>query len=332
MGDNVMDKSAKLRPFYIGKILFDLTDEEHCLSTPEIIKELKNRYGIDGYRTTIASDIDLLLDFGMDIEVIKSSSNLYHLISREFDLPELKLLIDAVESSKFITEKKSKELVAKLGKLTSHSQSEAIKRNLVPEGRIKPGNEHIYYIVDSINDAINSKRKISFQYFHYNEKKKQKPKHNGEKYIFSPYHLVWNGDYYYMIGFSDKHREIGSFRVDRISKQPVILDDAAVPAPVGFDLNDYINTSFRMYSTERKAVELICDNAVMDAIIDKFGEDVKTCKYNQNSFKAEVNIAVSHVFFGWVFGFGGKVLISAPEDVKLEYAEMAKQAYEKCIK
>ena len=317
-----MDKSAKLRPLYIGKILFEMTDEDHYLTTPEIIQILKDKYGIEGYRTTVASDIALLIDFGMEIEMIKSSSNQYHLISREFDLPELKLLIDAVESSKFITEKKSEELVSKLGKLTSQAQADAIKRNLVPEGRIKPGNEYIYYIVDAINDAINSKKKISFQYFQYNAKKKQKPKHNGEVYKFSPYYLVWNGDYYYMIGYSDKHQEIGSFRVDRISKQPTILSENAVLVPDDFDLNDYINTSFRMYSTKRQKVELICDNTVMDAIIDKFGEDVQTYAYDLKSFKAEVNIAVSHVFYSWVFGFGGRVKINAPEDVKSEYAEM----------
>lgn len=322
-----MDKNAKLRPLYIGKILFEMTDEDHYLSTPEIIQILKDKYGIEGYRTTVASDIELLIDFGMEIEMIKSSSNQYHLISREFDLPELKLLIDAVESSKFITEKKSEELVAKLGKLTSQSQAEAIKRNLVPEGRIKPGNEYIYYIVDAINDAINSKKKISFQYFQYNAKKKQKPKHNGEVYKFSPYYLVWNGDYYYMIGYSDKHQEIGSFRVDRISKQPTILSENAVSAPDDFDLNDYINTSFRMYSTKRQKVELICDNSVMDAIIDKFGEDVQTYAYDLKSFKAEVNIAVSHVFFGWVFGFGGRVKIHSPEAVKQEYIKMIEEEH-----
>ena len=169
-----MDKSAKLRPLYLGKILYEMTDEDHFLTTPEIIRALKEKYGIEGYRTTVASDIELLIEFGMDIEMIKSSSNMYHLVSREFDLPELKLLIDAVESSKFITEKKSEELVAKLEKLTSHAQAESIKRYLVPEGRIKPGNEHIYYIVDAINDAIKAGKKISFKYFQYDRNKEKR--------------------------------------------------------------------------------------------------------------------------------------------------------------
>ena len=327
-----MDNKSRLRPLYIAKILYDMTDEDHYLSTPEIISILKEKYKIEGYRTTITSDIEALIDFGMEIEVVKSSATQYHLISREFDLPEIKLLIDAVESSKFITEKKSKELVSKLGKLASQKQADELKRNLVPEGRIKPDNEYIYYIVDAINEAINTKKKISFQYFEYNVRKQQKPRHNGEVYVFSPYHLVWNGDYYYMIGYSDKHNGIGSFRVDRISKQPKILPDEAVAIPDDFNLSEYINTSFRMYNSEHQEVELICDNSVMDAIIDRFGDDVQTFANDMTSFRAVVNIAVSHVFFSWVFGFGGRVKIKSPEDVRNQYADMIASAYNEFCK
>ena len=322
-----MNKEAKLRPLYIAKILFEMTDEKHCLSTPEIIQILKDKYGIDSYRTTIAADIELLIDFGIEIEMIKSSSNQYHIVSRGFDLPELKLLIDAVESSKFITEKKSQKLVAKLGKLTSRHQAEAIKRNLIPEGRIKPGNEHIYYIVDAINEAINKKKKIAFQYFRYNVRKRQKLRNNGKKYVFSPYYLVWNGDYYYTVGFSDKHNEIVNFRIDRISKRPVILYEDSVPVPDDFNLNEYINTTFRMFNSERQKVELICDNSVIDTIIDRFGKDVKVFANDEKTFHIAVNIAVNHIFFSWIFGFGGLVKIVSPEDVKQKYAEMVKTEY-----
>ena len=322
-----MDNKSRLRPLYIARILYDLTDEEHFLSTPEIISILKEKYGIDGYRTTITADIEALIEFGIEIEAVKSSAIQYHLISREFDIPEIKLLIDAVESSKFITEKKSNELVEKLCKLASGTQADVLKRNLVPEGRIKPDNEYIYYIVDAINEAINSKKKIAFQYFEYNVRKQQKPRHNGEVYTFSPYHLVWNGDYYYMIGYSDKHNSITNFRVDRISKQPQIMPDDAVTEPDDFNLSEYINTSFRMYNSDHQEVELICDNSVMDAIIDRFGEDVQTYANDMTSFRAVVNIAVSHVFFSWVFGFGGKVKIKSPEGVRELYADMVKSAY-----
>lgn len=327
-----MDNNAKIRPLYLAEILYEMTDEEHCLSTPEIISILKEKYNIDGYRTTIASDIELLKAFGLDIETVKSKSNNYHLLSREFDIPEIKLLIDAVASSKFITEKKSNELVAKLGKLASVHQSNVLKRNVMPEGRIKSDNENVYYIIDTINEAINTEKKISFQYFSYNARKEQKPKHNGEVYIFSPYYLVWNGDYYYMVGFSDKHNEIGSFRVDRIIKAPQIMEDEAISAPDDFDINEYINVNFRMFSGDQETVELICDNSVMDAMIDRFGDELQTFANDMESFRAVVNASISRVFFSWVFGFDGKVKIKSPDNVRNEYLKMIKKVYEDEVK
>lgn len=321
-----MDNNAKLRPLYLAKILYELTDEEHCLSTNQLIDILQEKYGITSYRTTIASDIELLKQYGMDIKSVKSQSIMYNLVSREFDLPELKLLIDAVASSKFITEKKSKELVGKLSKLASNIQADELKRNVMPEGRIKSGNENIYYIVDTVNTAINNKKQISFQYFSFNVRKQKKAKHNGEMYIFSPYYLIWNGDYYYAVGYSKKHNGIGSFRLDRIIKTPTILEKEAIKMPTDFNINKYINTSFRMYNSKTESVELICDNSVMDAIIDRFGEDVQTYANDMQTFRAMVDVSVNHVFFGWVFGFAGKVRIKSPKEVKDQYYIMLEAA------
>lgn len=321
-----MDNNAKLRPLYLAKILYELTDEEHCLSTNQLIDILQEKYGITSYRTTIASDIELLKQYGMDIKSVKSQSIMYNLVSREFDLPELKLLIDAVASSKFITEKKSKELVGKLSKLASNIQADELKRNVMPEGRIKLGNENIYYIVDTVNTAINNKKQISFQYFSFNVRKQKKAKHNGELYVFSPYYLIWNGDYYYTVGYSEKHNGIGSFRLDRIIKTPTILEKEAIKMPTDFNINKYINTSFRMYNSKTEIVELICDNSVMDAIIDRFGEDVQTYANDMQTFRAMVDVSVNHVFFGWVFGFAGKVKIKSPKEVKDQYYIMLEAA------
>lgn len=321
-----MDNNAKLRPLYLAKILYELTDEEHCLTTNQLIDILQEKYGIASYRTTIASDIELLKQCGMDIQIVKSQSIMYNLVSREFDLPELKLLIDAVASSKFITEKKSRELVGKLSKLASNIQADELKRNVMPEGRIKSGNENIYYIVDTVNTAINNKKQISFQYFSFNVRKQKKAKHNGEMYIFSPYYLIWNGDYYYTVGYSEKHNGIGSFRLDRIIKTPTILEKEVIKIPTDFNINKYINTSFRMYNSKTESVELICDNSVMDAIIDRFGEDVQTYANDMQTFRAMVDVSVNHVFFGWVFGFAGKVRIKGPETVKNQYSDMMRNA------
>ena len=321
-----MDNEAKLRPLYLAKILYEQTDEEHFLTTAQLIQILEEQYGIKSHRQTIKTEIELLRQFGLEIEEVKSTQNRYNLFGRKFDAPELKLLIDAVESSKFITAGKSKELVEKLSSLASNHVAASLKRNVSCEGRIKPGNERIYFIIDAINEAINANKKISFQYFKYNVRKEKKLKRDGESYVITPLHLVWNGDCYYMVGVYDYKQRLGSFRVDRIAKCPTILQEDGTPAPEGFNIDEYINTTFHMFNSQREEVELICDNEVMDSIIDRFGEDVTTYAYNMTAFRAVVNIAVSHVFYSWVFGFGGKVKIKGPDHVKEKYAEMLRDA------
>lgn len=320
-----MDNDAKLRPLYLAKILYEMTDEDHYLTTAQLIQILEEKYGIKSHRQTIKAEIELLKQFGLEIEEVKSTQNRYNLYGRTFDTPELKLLIDAVESSKFITSGKSKELVQKIGSLASDHIASSLTRNVSCEGRIKPGNERIYLIVDAINEAINKRKKISFQYFQYNVRKEQKLKHNGEPYVITPLHLVWNGDYYYMVGVYDYKQRIGSFRVDRIAKSPVILNEEGTPAPEEFDIDKYINTTFRMFNSEHAEVELICDNEVMDSIIDKFGADVTTYANDMTSFRAVVNVAVNHVFYSWIFGFGGKVKIKGPGNVKDAYKKMIEE-------
>ena len=317
-----MDNDAKLRPLYLAKILYEMTDEDHYLTTAQLIQILDEKYGIKAHRQTIKAEIELLKQFGLEIEEVKSTQNRYNLYGRTFDAPELKLLIDAVESSKFITASKSKELVKKISSLASDQVAATLTRNVSCEGRIKSGNERIYLIIDTINDAINDNKQISFQYFQYNVRKEQKLKHNGEPYVITPLHLIWNGDYYYMIGVYAYKQKIGSFRVDRIAKRPTILDAEGTPAPDDFDIDKYINTTFRMFNSEHAEVELICDNKIMDSIIDKFGTDVITYANDMTSFRAIVNVAVNHVFYSWVFGFGGKVKIKGPEDVRKKYLEM----------
>ena len=321
-----MDNDSKLRLLYIGKMLQN-TDEAHPLTNTEMMQILEDKYGMTTHRTTIPSDIDLLIKSGMEIEVIESKPKKYYLndYARTFSLPELKMLVDAVASFKFITKKKSDELIEKIITLGTPSSVPSLKRNLWPEGRIKQENERIYFNIEAVNQAINEKKKIAFQYFQYDVRKEQKLKHNGESYKFSPYALIWNGDYYYMVGLSEKHDGIGTFRIDRLAKTPQILDEDAIPMPENFDIAEFANGMLRMYNSERCDVELVCDNSVMDAIIDKFGIEAKTYAYDMTSFKLEVNVAVNHVFFGWVFGFGGLVKIKSPENIRQQYIEMVQK-------
>jgi predicted DNA-binding transcriptional regulator YafY len=322
-----VDSKNKLRQVFVLKILYEHTDENHCITIAQILQFLKDEYGIESYRKTIKEDIDLLMAAGFDIEFIKSSQNQYHIVSREFDVAELKVLIDAVVSSKFISRSKSEKLANKLSKLAGPFVSKELVRNIDVERRVKGDNKQLLLIVDTINTAINQKKKIAFKYFTYNVRKEKKEKHNGYVYEFSPYKLVWNGDYYYVVGFSDKYNDIGSFRVDRISKIPEIVEEKAVSMPRKFDINTYLNTMFRMYSSECKEVELICNNDVMDSIIDRFGEDIQVYANDMESFRIIVNTAINHIFYSWVFGFGGKVRIKAPIDVRNGYIEMVGKIY-----
>jgi len=265
-----MNLNAKLRPFYVAKMLYEQTDEEHYLTIAQIINQLESKYGISTSRGTVGDDIKALQEFGVEIEVEQSTQNRYYLIGRRFDLPELKALIDAVESARFIPKDKSSALVDKLSLLASNFTIPKLVRNVDAENRIKADNEKIYYIMEALNDAINDNKKVSFQYYTYNRNKERVAKHDGEVYVFSPYKMIWNGDYYYAVGYSEKHGSIGSFRVDRIVTTPKILSEEQHEMPKDFDLNIYLNSMFRMYNGERKQVELICDNDLMDAIIDKF--------------------------------------------------------------
>ena len=322
-----MDNDSKLRPLYLAKILYEQTDEEHYLTTVQLINILEEKYGISAHRQTIKSEIELLRKFGIEIEEVKSVQNRYNICSREFENSELKLLIDAVESAKFITARKSKELVAKLSSLAGDYGAEKLKRNVCCEGRIKSDNERIYIIVDTINEAINEGKKISFPYFQYNVKKQHQLKHDGEAYVLSPLHLVWNGDFYYLVGVAEDNT-IRNFRVDRIAKCPTILEENSSQTPEDFNIDDYINTTFRMFNAEHTDVELLCDNDVIDSIIDRFGENINITEAATENFKITVNVATSLIFYSWIFGFGGKVIILGPDAVREEYVAMLDKARE----
>ena len=295
----------------------------------EAMEILEKEYGISTSRGTVSDDIKVLQEFGMEIEVEPSTQNRYYLIGRKFDLPELKALIDATESARFITKEKSDVLAQKLSSLSSLNNASVLTRNIDVENRIKAENEKIYYIIDALNEAINRKKKVSFQYFTYNVKKQKKLKYEGYTYVFSPYKLIWNGDYYYVVGYSEKHKGIGSFRLDRMARQPNVLDEDAASPPKGFNLNTYLNSMFRMYNGHRKEIELICDNDVMDAIIDKFGKEVKVLANDMKSFRVIVNTAVGSVFYSWIFGFAGKVSIKSPEEIRDEYKQLVLDAASK---
>ena len=243
--------------------------------------------------------------------------------------PELKILIDAVESSKFITEKKSRVLVEKLLKLTSETSAAKLKRNLHTSGRVRSANEKGYYIVDAINEAINAGKQVSFFYTEFDGRKKQVLRNDGRPYIVTPFTLIWNGDYYYMVGWNHEQEEIRTYRVDRILKTPDILREDAHPVPEDFDVARYTREDFRMYDNEEpEEVTLLCHNEVMKGVIDKFGMDIMVKKAGPDHFRTKVKVCTSPTFYSWVFQWGGKVRIEEPENVKEEYQEMVRKSME----
>ena len=278
-------------------------------------------HGIQAGRKSVYSAIEALQSSGMDIVCVKSTQNRYFVGARLFELPELKLLVDAVESSRFITARKSKRLIEKLGKLTSESYAYQLDRHIYMDGTVKPENECIYYSVDKIHSAIQEKRQITFQYFEYTPQKEKVLKHDGYRYQFSPYVLIWSRDYYYAVGWSNKHEKLAQFRVDRMTAVE-LSNQAAVLAP-DFDPAEYVQKVFGMYSDAFRTVELLCDNETMRSVIDRFGEDVSTETVDQGHFKVTVEVAPSPPFFAWVFTFCGRIRILSPAEVLDEMRGMA---------
>ena len=316
MSDNIMKK----RLLMLIKLLQDHTDEDHPVSTRDIMAYYKEN-GMSSDRKTLDADIKLLQEQGFDLIKIKSSPNKYYIASREFELPELKLLIDAVQSSRFITEKKSRELSKKLAGLASAEQAKELDRHTGVNGRAKSTNEQQLYTVDTITKAINEKKKIRYQYQEYDGKKRKILRNDGEVYVLSPYMLYWNEDFYYVVGYSDKRECITAFRVDRIVNIE-ITDAKAVKKPKGFKVSDYSSSIFGMYFGPEAEVELECRNDLMKYIIDRFGEKIKVRPTENGTFLTTVTVELSPVFYGWVFQFGGVIKIKGPKNAVGQYGEM----------
>ena len=316
----VSESDGRLRILRLYEILRKHTDEEHTLSTNQIRGILEEQYGITIHRTTLPRDIEVLRAAGIEVMQERHKALHYYLADRSFSIPELRLLIDAVQSSKFITESKSEELIEKLMSLTSDTNADKLRRTVHVTGKAKSDNEKGYYIVDAVNEAINLGRKISFYYFDYDGKKRHVLKNDGAPYTVSPYDLIWDGDYYYLTGFCDERDEVRVFRMDRIERQPVLLDDAAIEPPKGYRVEKYTQEVFRMYATqEATEVKLLCDNSMMKAIIDKFGTRVRTKAVGKTQFLATVKVCTSPTFFRWVFGWGGLMKIEGPNEILNEY-------------
>ncbi len=310
-----------LRPMYVKEILFDHTDENHFITVNEILELLESVYGITSTRKTLYEDIDLLLSVGLDIECIKGRMNKYHLLSRDFDIAEIRLLIDSVESLRSLPLCKSRELVKKLSRLGGPSADFLIQTGnaeLYPRAE----NNQIYYIIDSICNAIAARKQIAFKYYEYLTSSNKVLKNNGKEYHVSPYRLVCSNEYYYLLAYSEKHEKITAFRVDRICGIPTQLNDDSVPEPDTLYVDKYIKDSVHMKSGDTEELTLDFDSSVIDAMIDRFGQDMGITFISKSECRAKVSAPINNVFFAWIFGFEGKVRIKGPHDISDRYIRM----------
>lgn len=315
----------KEKLLYLQKILLEKTDETHPLTINEIREHLA-AYGIPTERKSLYDDLQILETFGLDINRTRTKTVGYYVASRDFELPELKLLVDAIQSSKFITHSKSLKLIHKLEGLVSENEGKQLQREVYVTNRVKTLNEKIYYNVDDIFNAISDNRQISFRYMKWEvnfggrEKIIKTEKHAGKRYCVSPWALCWDDENYYLVAYDSQDKMIKHYRVDKmesiaISKEPrdglAIFDN--------FNLAHYTKSVFSMFGGEECEVKLSVSNDLIGVIVDRFGPEVYIVKETEQSFIVTVKVILSPQFYAWLFGFGTKVKLLTPKRAVDEY-------------
>ena len=312
--------NQKLKLLYLLKILMERTDEEHPITVPQIIEELA-KYDISAERKSVYNDLECLELFGIDICSEKSKTYGYYIGSREFELPELKLLVDSVQASKFITKKKSMELISKIEHLTSNANARKLQRQVYVTNRAKTLNERIYYNVDIIHEAIAERRMITFRYFDLDIRKNKIYRKNGDLYKESPVSLTWDDENYYLVTYKEKYDSYTHYRVDKmedisVSDEKFILPDAE------FDISEYAKSVFGMFGGDKTSVTLKFDNDLTGVVFDQFGTEKILTAIDDNHFKCTVDVSVSRKFLAWVISFGTKAEILEPKEVREELVRM----------
>ncbi len=313
--------AQKLKLLHLAQILRTETDEEHGLTGPQLIEEL-DAIGVRVERKTLYNDLECLRIFGMNIQKYPSRPVQYRLVSREFEEGEIMLLADAVQSSRFLTERKSNDLVRSIEKLGSKYTAKNLKKRLHVEGRVKSANEMVFRSLDAIQRALSEKRQITFKYMKYDATKKRKLSRDGKKYLRTPVQLIYLDDCYYLVAWSDEHQGFANFRVDRM----VEIEVAQVPAArnqeiAGFNVGEYLRTSFRMYSGKAQKATLRVANSAIDTIIDRFGKDVDMTPYSEEEVRVRATVMESPTFFGWLATLGTSVIIEQPQSLRRSYAQ-----------
>lgn len=314
-----MPKTDKYRPLYVLKYLSEHTDENNTASLSDIIEYLKTQ-GIEPNRRTVDEDIKELIELGYNIVSYRSTQNRYFLADRIFELPELKLIIDAVQAAKFIPPNRTESLIEKVASLTSKSQADELKRNLYLSKQ-KEENKQLLITIDQINQAINQNKQITFKYYEYDREGKLSLKYDGYTYKLSPHALVWNLDNYYVVGYTEKYNKVIKYRVDKINHLE-ISELPSIPLPGDFDLSEYVDSMFLMYGEHKQEVTLLCDYSVIGKVIDRFGRDISINPVDDEHFEIKEIVSVGSTFYSWLFNYGGKIKITAPEEAKNEFMDI----------
>ena len=311
-----MAKSAgqKLKPLVLRQTLLERSDEDHPLTVAQLIAALEP-WGIQAERKSIYGDMEALRTFGMDIQSRKGKSPGWFVGERSFQLPELKLLVDAVQSCKFITKRKSDELIRKLEGLTSVWQARQLQRQVYVDRRVKTMNESVYYSIDKLHNALAARRAVTFRYFEYNVRKEKVFRRDGRRYTVFPHGLIWDSENYYLVGWDGTKKEVRHYRVDKMAELAVTclkLEPGEDQDLAAFDMAAYAAKHFGMFRGREGRVRLRCQNRMVGVVLDRFGQEVMLVPDGEDHFTVTVDAVVSPQFFGWLFGLGDAVELTAP--------------------
>jgi len=308
--------NQKLKPLYLAKILLEHTDEKNVMTAQELVNALA-AYDVPANRKSIYDDIEALQKYGLDVILKRGKKGGYFIATRDFELPELKLLVDAVQSSRLITGRKSGVLIKKLSKLTSAEQAKQLNRQIHISGRPKALNETVYYTIDTIHEAINSGKKIDFNYFYYSISKKRIYLRDGRKIARTPVALCWNNDNYYLVAYSPKFEiPFATFRVDRMTDVEILDEKADKYDKAKFKITDYVKQNLGMFTGETIEAKMEFDESLVSVVLDQFGSDTQLIKSGDKKFIIKVNVTASPVFLGWIFQFGDHAEILEPESLR----------------
>ncbi len=325
----------KIKLLFLHDIFYRQTDSEHVYSANELC-DLLSEYGITCERKSIYSDIDALKEYGMDIVNVRTPKRGYYLNERKFDIAEVRLLIDAVQAAKFISSKKTKALIYKIGNMLSEYQEEELREQIYVDSSFKSEKEDLYDIIKALDSAIKKSNQIEIIYSKRKRENRYLKKSEGKTFLINPYSLLWSNDHYYLVCNNDKYNNLMHLRLDRISAVKQLSTKAKHFSKVSkytdkFDTADYSNKLFNMFTGDPGQIELICDNKLVDDILEKFGDEIPIKIYDENRFVFKAEVELSNGLVSWLMQFGSEIRVISPKalsDAVIEKSKAILSVYE----